>query len=182
MPPPLDLSRAAKLKHVAFRWERQSVQYIIATLQTAQSKALRQITIALHASADVTLEMTPEWNVLDCLLDRLWISRSVTSKIVCEDNLWERTVELFPKLADRGRSATPDDGRDPSNRKHMDSGQLVYASIREPLVVILYSHTRSTYSATLGGVPGATGGHGSNQPRHHRTISVPTRTPQACRR
>lgn len=97
-------------------------------------------------------------------------------------NCGSEQQNCFPNSRTGGQSATPDDGRDPSNRKHMDSGQLVYASIREPLVVILYSHTRSTYSATLGGVPGATGGHGSNQPRHHRTISVPTRTPQACRR
>jgi len=46
--PPLDLSKATKLKDVEFACRKSDIQWIAMTVQTATSKSLRQITVNLR--------------------------------------------------------------------------------------------------------------------------------------
>ena len=83
MPSPLDLSHVAKLKDVEFRFAQPSVQWIITTLRTANTKHLRWITIhssvGIHRVQEVDRR---EWQDLDHLLVQLWASHSIIPKIV----------------------------------------------------------------------------------------------------
>ena len=109
-PPPLDLSHAIKLKDVGFHFDNLSVKWIVATLQTAKSKYLRQITIFSSTSFDtVEGEVRREWQDLDHLLVRLWTSRLIIPKIKYisaperEDvDLGEVAPSLLPELVSRG--------------------------------------------------------------------------------
>ena len=82
MPSPLDLSHVANLRDVGFRFARPSVQWIPATLCTANTKHLRQITIDSSIGIHKVQKLyRREWQGLDHLLVQLWASRSIIPKI-----------------------------------------------------------------------------------------------------
>ena len=82
VPPPLDLSRATKLKSVELRFERLSVRWIVATLQTAKTGCLRWVTIFTGVCFDMVEDLDRrEWQDLDHLLVRLWTSHLIIPKL-----------------------------------------------------------------------------------------------------
>ena len=109
MPLSLDLSKAAKLKDAEFRLREPIVGWINATLQTARSKNLRQITIHIPAiflrSVDETTRL--EWQDFDHLLVRLWTTRSIRPVFTYEKKgagtgPGELVPKLLPELVSRG--------------------------------------------------------------------------------
>ena len=105
VPPQLDLSKARRLKDIEFRFESPNVQWIVATLQTARLKHLRQIVIFSSATTSAIEEMDRrEWQDLDNLLVRLWTSYSVTPAIKYQRgmDLGELASSLLPELTEKG--------------------------------------------------------------------------------
>ena len=109
-PPPFDLSRATKLEPLRFWWGNPDVRRITTTFETAKSESLREIIIhAVIDFRDSSERVRREWKDLDCLLVKLWTSRSVLPKILpvtCVGDVWEfpdeLIVSLLPQLANRG--------------------------------------------------------------------------------
>lgn len=86
MPPPLDLSKASKLKDAEFRLAGPHIRWIVMTLETAKTareKTLEQITIRTVANFHDLIEETvhQEWQDLDHLLVELWTSHSIRPKV-----------------------------------------------------------------------------------------------------
>ena len=81
--PPLDLSKLAKLKEVVLGCGGPSVQWIVITLQTAESINLEQITIRWSTASGTSIaeSVHREWQDLDRVLLQFWISRSIRPKI-----------------------------------------------------------------------------------------------------
>ena len=103
LPPPLDLSKATKLRDVGFRWDEPEIQWITTSLQTAQLKSLQRVIFTFAAfPLNTTEEKIREWQDLDRLLDRLWTSHSVPSNIVYNDDPGMLAPCLFPELMKRG--------------------------------------------------------------------------------
>jgi hypothetical protein len=107
--PPLDLSKAAKLKELSFRFGWSDVQRITMTLQTAQSKHLQQITIYPRGNFENPVEETVRlgWQDLDRLLVQFWTSHSIRPKIMHETGKGQAAWGLFaerllPELSRRG--------------------------------------------------------------------------------
>jgi len=109
-PPPLDLSKATKLKDVQFWCRGQNIQRITTALRTAVFKSLQQITIR----TDDTTLMIPiremihqESQDLDRLLAQLWTSYSIRPKVTFE-TIKRRSAprdlaqSLLPELTRRG--------------------------------------------------------------------------------
>ena len=111
-PPPLILSSAIRLRNVKFRFLGPSVRWIITTFQTAKTTSLRQITITIVLYSVSTRAfgetICREWQDLDHLLDELWTSSSVRSKIAFETregnnhHLRKRALILLPRLMSKG--------------------------------------------------------------------------------
>jgi hypothetical protein len=100
--PPLDLSKATKLKYVGFRWAKQEIRWIIATLETARSNALQQITIHFHfIHPSPSEETSRDWHTLDSLLIRLWTSRSIFPKVSYRVDAERLAPRLLPELKKR---------------------------------------------------------------------------------
>ena len=105
VPPPLDLSHAAKLKSVELRFESLSVQWIVATLRIAKTECLRRVTIFIGVCFDVVEEVDRrEWQDLDHLLVRLWTSHSIVPKLryVVTKETRSLVPTLLPELVNRG--------------------------------------------------------------------------------
>lgn len=109
VPPPLDLSKAMKLKEAEFHWITLDVQRIITTLRTAKSNNLQKIDIWLGVNfpATVTETLRREWQDLDRLLVELWTSRLIRPMVevmsMSEGYDPERfTPILLPELTARG--------------------------------------------------------------------------------
>ena len=107
--PLINLSSLAKLEDVVLEWGMQDVQWIATTLQTAESKNLRQITLHSHAFIEIPFPETflRGWRDLDRFLLQLWTLRSVRSKIAIMKGLEGRDLGglasmLLPGLASRG--------------------------------------------------------------------------------
>jgi len=107
--PPLDLSKATKLKDVEFACRKSDIQWIAMTVQTATSKSLRQITINLRLGPlDQTGERVHrELQDLDHLLVRLWTSRSIHPEVTYRTSKGEHDIKglasnFLPELAGRG--------------------------------------------------------------------------------
>ena len=104
--PPLDLSKATKLKSLLFRCVDPSIQRITMTLETVQSKDLRQITIHPYGTFSGLIGETArqEWQDLDRLLVQLWTSHSIRPKIVYEMGRGGNNLapSLLPELTRRG--------------------------------------------------------------------------------
>ena len=105
----LDLTEATKLKDVELWCNGPDIGWIVAMIQSAGSENLQGITI--H-SCPTFLKPTREtfhrqWENLDLLLVRLWTSRSIRPKFVCQANReWggfrDLVQCLLPELARRG--------------------------------------------------------------------------------
>jgi hypothetical protein len=107
--PPLDLSRATKLKELSFRFEGLDVQRITMALQTVQSEHLQQITIRLCGDPVNPFEETVRlgWQDLDRLLVQFWTSHSIRPKITYDtreghDDWGVSASRLLPELTKRG--------------------------------------------------------------------------------
>ena len=103
VPPPLDLSKATKLKVVEFDWNGQRLQWITTALQTTQSEDLQRITVFLEVIFfDPIQEVVLEWQDLDRLLVRLWTSHSIVPEVLYIDELGRFIPNLLPGLTSRG--------------------------------------------------------------------------------
>ena len=107
--PPLDLSKATKLKYLMFLCRGLKIQPTIMALRTVESKTLQRITIHPHISAiEGPIEETvQEWQDLDRLLIQFWTSRSVRSQFVYGRDeggnyLRDHAPSLLPELTRRG--------------------------------------------------------------------------------
>jgi len=91
----IDLSKAARLKDVAFRAKSQSVKWITMALHTItpEHRDLRQISIYVHLDSTTTRvganirqtigeQTSGQWLNLDRLLARFWESRSIRPKVI----------------------------------------------------------------------------------------------------
>ena len=81
--PPLDLSKATKLKDVQFRCGRPNIQWITMALQSIESKNLQQIIIHCYPIFAIPIGETVyrDWGDLDRMLVQFWTSRSIRPKI-----------------------------------------------------------------------------------------------------
>jgi hypothetical protein len=109
--PPLDLSRATKLKDVGFRCGRSTIRWITTALESIQSKNLQQITATIHPLATfgnpIEDTVRQEWQDLDRLLVQFWTSRSIRPKFTHETERGENgfrglAPSLLPELMRRG--------------------------------------------------------------------------------
>jgi hypothetical protein len=107
--PPLDLSRATKLKDVGFRCGRSTIRWITTALESIQSKNLQQITATIHPIGafgnPIEDAVRQEWQDLDHLLVQFWTSRSIRPKFMCErgeNGFRGLAPNLLPELMRRG--------------------------------------------------------------------------------
>jgi hypothetical protein len=104
--PPLDLSKAVKLKELLFRCGKLNLPRITMALQTVQSKNLQQITINPYGTFVNPIGATDpqEWQDLDRLLVQFWTSHSIRPKIVYQagKGLNDLVPSLLPELMGRG--------------------------------------------------------------------------------
>ena len=109
--PSLDLSKATKLRDVAFNYLRSDIQWVTAMIKTIRSKNLQQIAIFSYErtplSAQIKEAIHREWQDLDHLLVQLWTSHSVRLKIVYwrgegQDEARGFAQRLLPELTRRG--------------------------------------------------------------------------------
>jgi hypothetical protein len=107
--PPLDLSKATKLRDLSFRCERPNTRRITMALQSVKSENLRQITI--HPSGTFARPIGPaeprEWHDLDRLLVQFWTSHSIRPTIRYKAGERGRDFGrlarlLLPELTERG--------------------------------------------------------------------------------
>jgi hypothetical protein len=106
--PPLDLSKATKLKDLTFLCGRQNIQRITMALQSVKSKNLRQITIHPHGSFEDLIGPVdhPQWQDLDRLLVQFWTSHSIRPMIKykareIERDFGRQAPSLLPELMGR---------------------------------------------------------------------------------
>ena len=107
--PPLDLSKATKLKDLSFRFQGLDVQRITMALQSVKSENLRQITLLpydISANEIVDTERR-QWRVLDDLLVQFWTSHAIRPIFGCgveEEGRGFRGLapSLLPELMGRG--------------------------------------------------------------------------------
>ena len=107
--PPLDLSKATKLKYLSFLCGGSNAQRFATMLQTVKSENLRQITINPYCiHGELAKEMAQQgWQDLDRLLVQFWISHSIHPRIKCEtgeqgDDLRALVPRLLPELTRAG--------------------------------------------------------------------------------
>ena len=106
-PPPIDLSRATKLKTVDLRTDALAVEWITRTLQTITSKYLVQIAIIVPPFLTSLIHTTVrrEWEDLDHVLVQFWTSRSIRPvfkyKMTPGSVMGEYLRALLPELASR---------------------------------------------------------------------------------
>jgi hypothetical protein len=101
--PPLDFSKATKLKDLSFQCQGPNVQRITAALQTVQSKNLQQITI--HSLYGISANLVrQEWRDLDRLLVQFWTIRPKITYKALEGggDLRALALSLLPELMQRG--------------------------------------------------------------------------------
>ena len=106
--PPLDLSKATKLKDVQFRCGMPSIQWVTVALQSIESKDIERITINryVHLENPVGEAARQEWRDLDRLLVHFWTAHSIRPKIMYEageggNDLRGLAPSLLPELARR---------------------------------------------------------------------------------
>jgi hypothetical protein len=97
--PPLDLSKATKLKDVEFLCGRPNIQWIGTALKSIKSKNLQQIFI--HCCPIFAMQIGEtgyqDWGDLDRVLVQFWTSHSIRPKI----KLNSLTPSLLPELTQR---------------------------------------------------------------------------------
>jgi hypothetical protein len=104
--PPLDLSKATKLKDLSFRYPASNVQRITMALQSVKSVNLQQITVHPYdISADQIGDTERrEWQDLDHLLVQFWTSHSIRPEFACEagNGFRDLAPSLLQELMRRG--------------------------------------------------------------------------------
>jgi len=114
----IDLSKATKLRDLAFRPESLNVKWIVTAFQTTTPKhqELRKVSIGVPYSlvsindVDAVKRSTTfgEWRDLDHLLVRFWESHPTRPRVVCttwqgwEGDMRGFTECFFPELTRRG--------------------------------------------------------------------------------
>jgi hypothetical protein len=106
--PPLDLSKATKLKDVQFRCGMPSIQWVTVALQSIKYKDIERITINcyVHLENPVGETARQEWRDLDRLLVHFWTAHSIRPKIMYEareegNDLGGFAPGLLPELTRR---------------------------------------------------------------------------------
>ena len=106
--PPLDLSRASKLKHVELWYGTPNIQWITVALRSIESKNLRQIILwcCFIFQNPVGEIIHQAWRDLDCLLVQFWTSCSIRPEIRYwagkeGDDLKGLAPSLLPELTRR---------------------------------------------------------------------------------
>jgi hypothetical protein len=106
--PPLDLSKATKLKDVQFRCGTPEIQWITMALGSIESKNLQQIFIHFYPIFTIYIgEMAyQDWGDLDRVLVQFWTSHSIRPKIKYDagrewNNLNSLAPSLLPELTRR---------------------------------------------------------------------------------
>jgi hypothetical protein len=106
--PPLDFSKASKLKDVQFRCGRPNIQWITMALRSIESKNLQHLVIDCHFFFENPVGETvyQEWQDLDHLLVKFWASHSIHPKIKYEvrgegSNFRALAPGLIPELMRR---------------------------------------------------------------------------------
>lgn len=107
--PPLDLSKATKLRDISLRCNGPNVQPFAMALQTVQSKHLQQITIQPCGAFAYPVEETvlQKLQNLDRTLVQFWNSHRIRPKIMFvagkgENDLRGLAPSLLPELMRRG--------------------------------------------------------------------------------
>jgi len=107
--PPLDLSKATKLKDLTFMCVGLKIQPTVMALQTVESKTLQRIIIHPHTATirDPIGEAAQGWQDLDRLLVQFWTSRSVRPQLLYGrdkggQDLKDRAPSLLPESTRRG--------------------------------------------------------------------------------
>ena len=114
--PSLDLSKATKLKDIAFQTEQRSIEWVTTALQTItpQHQDLRQVLIHLpyyltfsglfaNIRQLVGEASYEKWLCLDRLLVQLWESHSIRPKVVSATAQKKESIGvLFPEITERG--------------------------------------------------------------------------------
>lgn len=113
------MSKARKLKQVAFRFDINYLAWITAALGTItpQHKYLRQIVLHIPSPSPLdddepvkigetlTEEACSQWRDLDRLLVRLYELQEVHTKVVCtgkeQEEVWKSLGVLLPEMAKR---------------------------------------------------------------------------------
>ena len=104
----LDLSKATKLKDLMFWLRGSSVRWIVAALQTIESKKLQQITIyPLRINNVITETIFREWEDLDRLLVQFASLQSIRTRVLYDlvdgrGDVRDRVLILLPELTRRG--------------------------------------------------------------------------------
>lgn len=109
----LNLSKATKLRDLMFHCKISDVRWIIAALQTINSKDLHQITIHTYAAAlyaatdtDRITAVYREWQDLDQMLVQFWTTHSIRPQLAYSGiggrDMRDRVPSLLPELTGRG--------------------------------------------------------------------------------
>ena len=107
-PPPIDLSRATRLRTVDLRSDTQAVEWITRTLQTIKSQYLTEIAIFVPPFLTGPVQTVHrEWEDLDHVLVQFLTSRSIRPVFKYKatpgsDGTGKRLRALLPELASRG--------------------------------------------------------------------------------
>jgi hypothetical protein len=135
--PPLDLSKATKLKNLSFRCRGQSIQWIAMALPSVTSKNLQQIITHCNTTCANPIGETVhrEWRDLDRLFIQFWISHSIRPKIEYEategeNNLRALAPSLLPELM--WRRAVDLVGHDREECAYLPCFCLVFFGVRNP--------------------------------------------------
>lgn len=104
----LDLSKASKLKDLAFTCRSSNIHWVIAGLRTVESKNLQHITIHLKTPPGIRNSLDQrDWQDLDQLLVQSWTSHSIRPQLVYSPNsrgeeTRNHTPSLLPEMTKRG--------------------------------------------------------------------------------
>ena len=104
----LDLSKATKLKDLHFWWRGLNVRWIIAALQTIESKKLERITVyPLLVKSEIEDVVHRDWEDLDRLLAQFSTPHSIRARVMYKlaDEgavMKDRVPSLLPELSRRG--------------------------------------------------------------------------------
>jgi len=103
----IDLSKATKLRDLRFRCRVRNVRWIIATLQTVETKNLQQIAIRLHIAGPRDSTEGADYQALDRMLVQFWFSHLIRPRFlyILDDGgktVRDQVSHLFPELTRKG--------------------------------------------------------------------------------
>ena len=106
----LDLSNAAKLRHLMFPCRMENIGWIATALRTVESENLQRITFRMYPAFDGDSSEGAdrlELQDLDRTLVQFWFSHSIRPRFVFapgdrEEDMRDRVSRFFPELTRRG--------------------------------------------------------------------------------